>query len=75
MGKLNETNAELTGDDVLNLGDRVKDKLSAATGTVVVIAFYLYAPPRVGVSLDSEDPSKEPVLGWFEGERLERPKT
>lgn len=72
MGKLNEASVELTGGDVLSLGDRAKDKLSAATGTVTAITYYLYDAPRVGISLDTTDPSKPPEIFWLEPMRLER---
>ena len=73
MGIVNETSLELETDgQVLTLGDHVKDKISAATGTVFAIAFYLYAPPRVGVSLDNWDCSKGVEECWFDAPRLER---
>ncbi len=69
------TNASQTnkqGDRMrVKLGDRVKDKDSWYTGTVVAISEYLRGTPRFGVKSGMLHDGKPVAWEWFDEEALE----
>lgn len=54
----------------IELGSKVKDKVTGVEGTVTAKCIYLYGPIRCGIEL--VDNSGTHIERWFEIERLER---
>lgn len=58
-------------DQRVALGARVRDVVTGAEGLAVARTDYLFASPRVGVSLEKLDGDTFPELQWLDEARLE----